>query len=136
MMMMMMKKTLVYRKSIPNGPFRSRLEKNVHSIICKNIIDKKAIKIEINKRGLVPRNKRLELDLYFPRYNLGIEIQGPIHHGEAKNILNDYWKMQYFRDVGINILYIYTNSTEQMNRCIDRCVAIVKKKIINNNNDL
>ena len=127
-------------QSIANGPFRSRLEEKIYSIICKKIHnnnnnnnnnknkEQEKVKIEINKTGLVPQNKRLELDLYFPDLQLGIEIQGPCHWMEATRILKDYDKMRYFQALGINIVYIYTNSTKQMNRCIDRCIEVIENR--------
>ena len=112
-----------HRRCIANGPFRSKLEEKIYSIVCKKIEKKKMkLKIEINRRGLIPQNKRLELDLYFPDHQLGIEIQGPCHWTEATIILKDFVKMRYFQARGIDIMYVYTNSTKQMNQCIERCV--------------
>ena len=113
---------------IRNDPFRSRLEEKIYSIICKKIKNnKKKVMIEINKSGLIPQNKRLELDLYLPDHHLGIEIQGPSHWRDARRILKDYIKMQYFQAQGINMVYIYTNSAKQMNRCIDRCIEVINR---------
>lgn len=120
------KKTI---ESIANGPFRSRLEQKVYARICRKLGCKEMdMKIEINKTGLVKKNQRLELDLYIPDRNLGIEVQGPIHHINPHRMLKDHSKKRVFEAVGIDIVYIYTHSNEQMNMCIDRCVEIIKRR--------
>ena len=69
--------------------FKSLLEKNIYNIIRKEF---PTIKIFVNKTGLIKSRKKLELDLYLPNYNLGIEIQGPSHNQNATNIIRDYEK--------------------------------------------
>ena len=117
----------ITNESIANGPFRSRLEQKVYARICKKLGCKEMdMKIEINKTGLVKKNQRLELDLYIPDRNLGIEVQGPIHYIDPYRMLKDYSKKRVFEAVGIDIVYIYAHCNEQMNMCIDRCVEMIK----------
>ena len=112
------------KRNKPEYPFKSQLEKSIYNAIklkYPNII------ILINKRGLIKDRKKLELDLYFPQYKLGIEIQGPRHEADISMILNDYKKKDLFSKIGIKIIYIYINlknKTYSLNKCIKILHAI------------
>jgi len=68
--------------------------------------------IYINKAGLL-NNKKMELDLYFPLYKIGLEIQGPLHSSKVENILNDFIKKRMFKQqLNIDIIYIYSKFDE------------------------
>ena len=121
-----MKKRKAIRTSIRTGPFNSLLEKRIFSTISQQLRNSL---IHINPKGLLPGKRKLELDLYFPHYKLGIEIQGPSHFCHETHILNDYYKKKIFsRELGIDILYIYTHSYPSLTFSRDKCISILKKK--------
>ena len=118
--MKMGRRTLAPKASYP---FRSQLEKNVYEIIRRHFPDQE---IKINKKGLIKSNKRLELDLYLPKYKLGIEIQGPLHTQNEKIILRDYEKKKLFLGEGnIKLIYVYTNTYENKKHSIKKCLDII-----------
>ena len=82
----------------------------------------------INKRGLIPDHKRIELDLYFPELRIGIEIQGPSHTEKSRNILWDYKKKQKFSAIDIDIIYIYSGSTKALRDSIRSCLEILTER--------
>lgn len=110
-------------------PFRSLLEKKIYKIICKDISHDY---IEINKKGLIRNNKRLEIDLYIPSINIGIEIQGPSHTSNEHCILHDFEKKKIFLKNNIQLIYIYTDSYSNQKYSIQKCIEIVKTKIKEN----
>ena len=113
------------RRAKPEGPYRSQLEKRIHSIMRKRLFEGTIIRV--NKKGLIEGNKRIEVDLFLPQYNLGIEIQGPIHTSSPQHISKDYIKKLKFSKVGIDLIYIYTNSTKNLNHGINKCVEIISQ---------
>ena len=124
------KKNIYFRKTqgikpcIPEGPFKSQLEKNIHLKLSTKL--PKSI-IHINKAGLLNNKKKMELDLYFPLYKIGLEIQGPLHSSKVENILNDFIKKRMFKQLNIDIIYIYSNSSENFNHSLNKCIQILKK---------
>ena len=121
-----MKKRKVFKTSIRHGPFNSLLEKKIFSTISQRL---DCSHIRINQKGLLPSKRKLELDLYFPNYKIGIEIQGPSHFGNETTILNDYYKKKNFsRELGIDIMYVYTHSYPVMTFSLDRCINVLQKK--------
>ena len=118
-------------KAKPLFPFKSQLEKNIYEIIQKTFPN---LEIKINKKGLLSSNKKFELDLYFPKYNIGIEIQGPFHMKNESVILKDYIKkMLFLWEKNINIIYIYTNTYENRTYGIKKCINIINEYGGNNN---
>ena len=110
-------------------PFKSILEKKIYKIIRRIFPQQK---IQINKKGLLKTNNKLELDLYFPKIKIGIEIQGPYHYGNEKVILKDYHKKILFFHKNIRIIYIYTNTYENRKHSLKKCINIIhneQKKI-------
>lgn len=67
-------------------------------------------------------NTRLELDIYLPAYNVGIEIQGPIHCLSFCTIRRDIQKFIFCKKLGIRIIYL-------------PCNKITRKHIIHIKND-
>ena len=113
-------------RSRPEGLFRSQLEKRVYHILRKQLSNE--IQMCINKRGLIPDHKRIELDLYFPELRIGIEIQGPSHTEKSRNILWDYKKKQKFSAIDIDIIYIYSGSTKALRDSIRSCLEILTER--------
>ena len=116
-------------------PFKSQLEKRIYEQIFKHFPNEK---IKINQKGLIKNRKRLELDLYLPQYNIGIEIQGPVHTQNEKNIFNDYEKKKLFlNENNIRIIYIYTNNYQVQKDSLQKCINIInnKKRNCENNNN-
>ena len=107
----------------PEGIFRSQLEKKVYHILRKRLSNE--VQMCVNVRGLIPDNKRIELDLYFPELKIGIEIQGPIHTEKSYNILWDYKKKQKFSAVNIDIIYIYSTTLRDS---IESCLKILSQR--------
>lgn len=113
-------------KAKPCFPFKSQLEKDIYKIIRKTFPQQK---IFINKRGLLKSNKRLELDLYFPEYKIGVEIQGPFHARNEYIILKDYEKQKLFLlEKNIKIIYIYTNTYINKKYSIMTILKIIKNE--------
>ena len=107
-------------------PFKSKLEKIIYKIIKRQFPDQD---IKINKKGIIKCNKNFELDLYFPNYNIGIEIQGPLHYANEAVILKDYEKkMSFFNEKRIRIIYIYTNTYENQKYSIKKCIDILNNE--------
>ena len=107
-------------------PFRSQLEKKIYNKIIKKIPNEKIL---INQRGLIKSNKKLELDLYFPNYKIGVEIQGPLHTQNETIILRDYKKkMSFLSESNIQIIYIYTNNNKNYIYSVKKCIDILKGK--------
>lgn len=107
----------------PSPPFKSQLEKQIYNVI-KNRFP--SHEIDINRKGLLECNKRLELDLYFPKYKIGIEIQGPFHMKSENVILKDYnKKMLFLKEKNIKIIYIYTNTYRNKTYGIKKCIEII-----------
>ena len=113
--------------SKPEGFFKSQLEKKIYKKIKSEIGDKN-IDIKINQRGVLKRNKNLELDLYFPQFNLGVEIQGPIHTSDITNIIADYKKKKIYQNEGIDIMYIYTNNYKNLKFGIKQCISNITSR--------
>lgn len=112
--------------SKPSPPFKSQLEKKIYNIIKKQF---PTYNIEINKRGLLKNNKRLELDLYLPEYNIGIEIQGPFHMNNENVIIKDFnKKMMFLNQRNIKIIYIYTNTYQNKMHSIKKCIDIINNE--------
>ena len=107
-------------------PFRSMLEETTYNYIRKYFPDEE---ISINTKGLIKSNKRLELDLYFPQYKIGIEIQGPTHTQTDYAILQDYEKQKkYLKESNIKIIYIYTNNYKNKKSSITKCINIIENE--------
>ena len=115
-----------YNNSKTIYPFRSLLEKKIYQIIRKKIPSK--YDIEINKRGLIKNRKRLEIDLYFPQRKIGVEIQGPTHTLNERNILHDYEKRKIFLQNNITIIYVYTDTYKNKIHSVNKCVEIITKE--------
>ena len=103
-------------------PFKSQLEKNIYQIIQKSF---PKLNIQINKKRLIKNNKTFELDLYFPKYKIGIEIQGPFHMKNEMVILRDFKKKMLFLQNNIEIIYIYTNTYQNKKYGIKKCIKII-----------
>ncbi len=68
------------------------------------------ITIEKNKKRLIEKNKKLELDNYLPEYNLGIDFHGLYWHSDIYKHMNDHqekWKL--FKNNNIQIIQIFEN---------------------------
>ena len=122
---MQKRKKIITAKAI--YPFKSKLEKGIYETIKHQFPNDE--KININEKGLLKSNKRLELDLYFPNYKIGIEIQGPIHTQNENIILKDYKKKKLFLlEKDIKIIYVYTNTYENKKYSIKKCISIIKNE--------
>ena len=129
------------KPGIKQGEFNSIMEKSIYNKLRQKLGE--AIQIEINQKfgekkcevggnvDMKQRRKatnskfverRYELDLFFPAYKLGVEIQGPRHTASIEAIKRDYVKLNYFKHRGISIIYIYTNNTTHINSGIE-CVV-------------
>lgn len=108
--------------SRPEGKFRSQLEKKIFEKI--RALDE-TLDIRVNEKKIAGR---MELDLYFPEYNLGLEIQGPTHTVSPEVILRDHRKKIASAREGIEIIYIYTDSARDTKACLDKCSEILKRK--------
>ena len=121
-----MRKRRIFRhhhQARPSFPFRSQLEKNIYGIIRAKFPQQEII---VNKRGLLKSNKKLELDLYFPQYKIGVEIQGPFHMRNEYTILKDYLKQKSFSsEENIKIIYIYTNTYKNKKYSLNRVLSII-----------
>ena len=107
-------------------PFKSQLEKIVYGILKNKFPN---LEINVNKRGLLKSNKKFELDLYFPKYNIGIEIQGPLHFLNESIILKDYEKKRLFLyEKNIKVIYVYTNTHENKKHSIKKCINIINNE--------
>ena len=110
----------------PSPPFKSQLEKDIYQRIKLKF---PTLQINVNKKRLLKGNKRFELDLFFPEYNIGIEIQGPFHMKNEKVILKDYnKKMLFLREKNIKIIYIYTNTYRNKINGIKKCIEIINEE--------
>ena len=110
----------------PSYPFRSQLEKKIYKILHNYFPNEE---IKINYKGLLKSNIRLELDLYFPKYKIAIEIQGPIHSKNETLILKDYEKKQLFlHENKIQLIYIYANSYKNQNYSLKKCINIINNE--------
>ena len=110
----------------PEPPFNSQLEKKIYNKFRKSL--SKNVKILVNVRGLLEdkKNKKLELDLYFPEYKIGIEIQGGNYHSEKiENIVRDYRKKKLFLKKGIRVMYVFTGTNATQSHCIKKCLQIL-----------
>ena len=115
------KKKIIQAKA--SYPFKSQLEKMIFTIIKTKYPYED---IKINKKGLLRSNKNFELDLYFPKYNIGIEIQGPLHFLNESIILKDHEKKRLFLcEKNIKVIYIYTNTYENKKYSIKKCIDII-----------
>ena len=116
----------LFIKSKPIPPFKSQLEKKIYDKFKNHFPNQK---IKINKRGLIKSNKRLELDLYFPKYKIGIEIQGPFHVKNETIILKDFnKKLLFMKEKNIKIIYIYTNTYKNKIYSIKKCIKIINNE--------
>lgn len=110
----------------PIFPFKSQLEKYIYKKIQHQFPE---LKIYINEKGLIKSNKKFELDLYFPKYKIGIEIQGPFHTKNINVILKDYRKkIQFLWERNIRIIYIYTNTNENKKYGIKKCIKVLNRE--------
>ena len=106
-------------------PFRSQLEKSIYGTIRAHFPQQI---IEINRKGLLRDNKRLELDLYFPHFHLGIEIQGPCHTRNENIVWKDYLKQKWFWEKeNLRLIYVYTNNYRNKKNSLKKCVNILKE---------
>ena len=120
-----MKKRILF-KSKPTPPFKSQLEKKIYNKFKNNFPNQE---IKINEKGLIKSNKRLELDLYFPKYKIGIEIQGPFHARNESIILKDFnKKLLFMKEKNIKIIYIYTNTYKNKIYSIKKCIKIINNE--------
>ena len=119
---------MIFKKLMPakpEYPFKSQLEKNIYNEILTKFPN---IKILVNKKGLIKSHKNFELDLYFPQYKLGLEIQGPTHVADINTILKDYKKQDLFSKEGIRIMYIYIN-LKNKSYSIRKCIEILNNEM-------
>ena len=110
--------------SKPEGKFRSQLEKIIYNRIKRY---DQNLKILINEKKRIGMRK-MELDMYFPELEIGVEIQGPSHTFSPQIIIRDYVKKKCFEKEGIPLVYIYTDNYKMMNECLNKV-----SKIINTN---
>ena len=142
---------MLIKPGIKQGEFNSIIEKNIYTKLRKKLGGD--IPIEINqkigdgefdvdgdvdmKRRRKPTNskcvqRRYELDLFFPAYKIGVEIQGPRHTASIDAIMKDYVKLNFCKRRGISIIYIYTNNTTQINsgiECVVKTIQVLTKKV-------
>ena len=102
--------------------------------ICNPIDDKKSIKEKdllryiksiYNGEIISGYKDKLEIDIYIPEYNIGIEFNGLYWHSELykeKNYHID--KTNYFKEKGIRIIHIWEDDWD--NKC-----NIIKSQILN-----
>lgn len=70
---------------------------------------KKAYPDAINKhRGIFPK-KSMELDVFIPTLNTGIEYDGAAYHKNDRQIRNDIEKSQFCQDFGIRLIRVKEN---------------------------
>ena len=106
-------KNMIFIKSRPEGKFKSQLEKRIYLFINKHI--NKNLEMNINEKKI---GKKMIIDLYIPKFNLGIEIQGPRHTSSPEAIKHDYYKKRKSFAEGISLTYIYTETYEVMKTCL------------------
>lgn len=106
------------RHTFENKKFNSTTELRAYMILRK-ILGQGAI-ILVNKK--IPGGSNRELDIFLPLFNVGIEIQGPLHCLNFCIIYRDVQKFLLCKKLGIKIFYI-------------PCDKITKKYFTNIKND-
>ena len=87
-----------------------------------------------NHKGLFPSHKQMELDIFIPALNLGIEFDGDYWHSDKflRNIENDKMKNQLCEEKGIRLIRIkekdWTNNREQ----VEKQIREVIEELMNN----
>ena len=68
----------------------------------------------------------MELDLFFPKLNLCVEIQGPLHTSSPEAINRDYFKKICCEREGIQVAYIYTDNSFIKNTCLNNVLNLLQ----------
>lgn len=92
---------------------------------------------EINKKGILEENKKLELDIWFPEKKLAIEVDGVNYHGVSAYrrpgsedvIVRDALKTKLCQEKGINLLRFtdleinkdWESVCQVLQRCLELC---------------
>ena len=87
-----------------------------------------------NHKGLFPSHKQMELDIFLPALNLGIEFDGTYWHSDKflRNIENDKMKNQLCEEKGIRLIRVkeedWANNREQ----VEKQIREVIEELMNN----
>ena len=95
--------------------------------ICQNILEQLLNKISLYNNRKILKNQ-LELDIFFPDYNLAMEYDGSYWH---KNKDRDDLKNKICEDMGIALIRIIEPIGGFYNNT-DKCVYFIKQEIIKN----
>ena len=91
--------------------------------------------IEILKNKRFKHNgKTLELDIYLPKYNIGIEYHGLYWHSEAHKDKNYHFKKhEHFQNLGIEVIQIFQSewkyNTDIVKSIISNKLSILEDKV-------
>jgi hypothetical protein len=75
-------------------------------------------------RSLVPSRPGLELDIYLPELQIGIEVNGVVWHSEPYKTKNDHRdKVEAFASLGIQILTVWEDDWRDRSAVVKRMLA-------------